>query len=63
MASIHVLRERRDGHRCAVALTVEDGSGQRYRVIRELVREDDQWRMGAGLRESTAGCRASLTRT
>jgi hypothetical protein len=42
------LRERRDGDRCGVALTVEDGSGERYRVIRELVRDDDQWRVGGG---------------
>lgn len=48
LASIHILRERRDGDRCAVALTVADGSGQRYRVIRELVRKDDQWRTGGG---------------
>lgn len=48
MASIRVLRERRDGDRCAVALTVADGSGQRYRVIRELVRDHDQWRVGCG---------------
>lgn len=48
MASIRVLRERREGDRSAVALTVVDGSGQRYRVIRELVREDEHWRVGGG---------------
>lgn len=48
MKSVRVLSERRAGDRCAVALTVEDRSGERYQVIRVLVREDGAWRFGRG---------------
>ena len=48
MDSVRVLSERRAGDRCALALTVEDRSGERYQVIRLLVREDGAWRLGGG---------------
>ena len=48
MESVRVLSERRAGDQCAVALTVEDRSGERYQVIRVLAREDGAWRLGGG---------------
>jgi hypothetical protein len=51
LASVRVLSERGDGDRRAVALTVDDQTGARYLVIRELVRdfsEDGAWRLGSG---------------
>lgn len=48
MGSVRVLSERRGGDRCAVALSVEDRSGERYRVVRVLVREDGAWRSEGG---------------
>jgi hypothetical protein len=48
MESVRVLSERRAGDQYAVALTVEDRSGECYRVIRVLVREDGVWRLGGG---------------
>lgn len=47
MGSVRVLSERRTGDRCAVAVTVTDATGERYRVVRELLREDGAWRLGA----------------
>jgi hypothetical protein len=51
LASIRVLSERSAGDRCAVALTVNDATGERYLIIRELVRdpaEDGDWRSCSG---------------
>ena len=51
LASIRVLSERGAGERCAVALTVNDATGERYLIIRELVRDlgvASGWRMGGG---------------
>jgi len=51
LASIRVLSERGAGDRCAVALTVNDATGERYLIIRELVsdlEEDGDWRSCSG---------------
>lgn len=51
LSSVRVLSERRAGDRQAVALTVEDATGERYLIIRELVRDHEQdsgWRRYSG---------------
>jgi hypothetical protein len=51
LASIEVLSEREAGDRCGVALTVNDATGERYLIIRELVRDlgaPGGWRSGGG---------------
>lgn len=51
LASVRILSERRAGDRYAVALTVDDATGERYVIIRELVRdlgEDGAWRRCSG---------------
>jgi len=51
LGSIRVLSERCAGDRGAVALTVDDATGERYLIIRELVRDQgvpSGWRMGGG---------------
>ena len=48
MRSVRVVRERRTGDRCGVAVTVSDATGERYRVVRELQREAGVWRLGGG---------------
>ena len=47
-ASVHLLSERSTPDSCAVALTVEDVDGDRYLVIRQFIREADEWRGGFG---------------
>jgi hypothetical protein len=51
LASIRVLSEREVGDRCGVALTVNDTTGERYLIIRELNRDlsvRGGWRVGGG---------------
>ena len=51
LASVRVLSERGAGEHHAVALTVDDATGERYRIIRELVRTtagDGGWRIRSG---------------
>ena len=51
LTSVRVLRERGTGDRCAVALTLDDATGERYLIIRELVRDleaDGAWRRCSG---------------
>ena len=51
LASVRVLSERGAGDRNAVALTVDDATGERYVIIRELVRVlegDGAWRRCSG---------------
>jgi len=51
LASVRVLSERGARDRHAVALTVDDATGERYLIIRELVRdpgEDGAWRCCSG---------------
>jgi hypothetical protein len=51
LASIRVLSEREAGDRCGVALTVNDATGERYLIIRELNRDlsvSGGWRVGGG---------------
>jgi hypothetical protein len=51
LTSVRVLSERAAGDRRAVALTVDDATGERYLIIHELVRdlgEDGDWRRCSG---------------
>lgn len=51
LASVRVLSERSTSDRCAAALTVDDATGERYLIIRELVRDlryDGAWRRCSG---------------
>jgi hypothetical protein len=48
MRSVRVLRERREGDRYGVAVTVSDATGERYRIVRELQREAGVWRLRGG---------------
>jgi hypothetical protein len=51
LASIAVLSEREVGDRCGVALTVNNATGERYLIIRELVADlgvQGGWRVGGG---------------
>lgn len=51
LASVRILSEREAGDRYAVALTVDDATGERYLIIRELVRahgKDGGWRRCSG---------------
>ena len=51
LASVRVLSERGAGGRRAVALTVDDATGERYLIIRELVRDLEEgggWRRVSG---------------
>lgn len=55
LASIRVLSEREAGDRCGVALTVNDATGERYLIIRELNRDlsvPGGWLVGGGERGS-----------
>jgi hypothetical protein len=51
LASIRVLSEREAGDRCGVALTVNDATGERYLIIRQLKRDislTGGWLVGGG---------------
>jgi hypothetical protein len=51
LASVRILSERGTGDHHAVALTVDDATGERYRIVRELVRDlGDRggWRVCSG---------------
>jgi hypothetical protein len=66
LASVRVLSERGAGDRRAVALTVNDATGERYLIIRQLVRDLEgevtgAWRAAA--RVPTVSSPASQIRT
>jgi hypothetical protein len=66
LASVRVLSERGAGDRRAVALTVNDATGERYLIIRQLVRDLEGEVTGAGraaARVPTVSSPASQIRT